>query len=158
MELIGKDTYKTDGIDVLGPHKFFSMSVLYAPLLSSDATKLYFYLLGENSMNQKTQKHERLCNCLNMSIVEIQDAREMLEQMGLLKTYVKDYERYHGYIYYLRSPLTPGEFLNHEIFCRMYIKTVGVQAYETTLTLTQIRDTERNGYDEITKPFSSTLL
>ena len=47
MELKANDMYRIECQDSISANELFSLSVLYAPFLSSLATQLYCYLIAE---------------------------------------------------------------------------------------------------------------
>lgn len=158
MELKSKDVYKIECQNVIGSDQLFSLAVLYAPLLSANATKLYCFLAAEANRGRGSLKHERICQVLNLTIMEVQQAREQLEQLALLKTYYRagSYCGYYNYQVWL--PLLPAEFLKNDIFGRMYAKLAGVQQYEQSKQMSVRTFTELTNYEDISKPFSNRCM
>ncbi|MCI9524319.1 MAG: DNA replication protein DnaD [Erysipelotrichaceae bacterium] len=105
-----------------------ALHLLYGPLIGDDALLLYGQLYALHHMPFKIKNHLLLHKLRKMSMERLQQARIVLEQYLLLKTY------YHGskneYVYVLCAPKSGMDFLNHEVFGRLYLKEMGKQVYE----------------------------
>lgn len=70
---------------------FVSFSKLYAPLLSSDAYKLYLYMCSEISIYDVVKSYKNkvseICLVLGFNEKVFHEARENIEALGLLKTF-----------------------------------------------------------------------
>ena len=88
-----------------------TMSLLYAPLIGSDAFMLYFgfvSLLERNNMKSESMIHQDLFDIYSLKNNEFLNARYKLEGIGLLITY----EASDGsYLYYICPPLTAKSFI-----------------------------------------------
>ena len=88
-----------------------SVSLLYAPLIGSDALMLYLgfsSLLERNNLKNEKLTHQDIYDIYSMKKNQFLSARYKLEAIGLLMTYeTKD----NGFIYVLCPPLTPKSFL-----------------------------------------------
>ena len=80
----------------------------------------------------------------------IKEAREALEAVGLLKTYLK-YGDYNNYLYEIYSPLLPSEFFNHPILNVVLYNNIGAIEYEYLKKLYQKIKIDTKDYIEITK-------
>lgn len=72
-------------------YNFVSFSKLYAPLLSSDAYKLYSYMCSEISIYDVVKSYKNkiseICLLLGLNEQSFHEARKNLEALGLLKTF-----------------------------------------------------------------------
>ncbi|MDD6468105.1 MAG: DnaD domain protein [Erysipelotrichaceae bacterium] len=158
MELKANDYYRIECQSSLSATELFSLSVLYAPFLSPLAGKLYYFLISEANHMATPLKHERICSILNESIIHIEQARGQLEELLLMKTFYRVQDETEYYIYQMKMPLLPSEFLKHDVFGRMYAQFVGLQQYEVTKQMCIHPDERKEHYDEITKPFQNRFL
>ena len=125
MELFEEDFYLVENpnirIDLLD---FFA---LYQPLLGQKAISLFVTLYSE-SRQSDFNEHRRLCKLMNLSIDEIEEAREVLEKYSLVKTFYNEVEN--EYVYRLIEPLSNEKFLNHAVFGLQYQNMVGLTEFE----------------------------
>ncbi|MEG0314103.1 MAG: DnaD domain protein [Erysipelotrichaceae bacterium] len=95
-----------------------TLLLLYHPLIGSDAYVLYnlLYLLGTS--NVKIKNHRYIKEITNFSILQIEQARIILEQFLL----VRSYNTNDSYIYEIYPPMKANAFLANDIFGRLYLK------------------------------------
>lgn len=100
---------------------------LYQPIVGYKAISLYLTLLTECE-NQKTtslSSHQVIFNRTKMNASDFVDSRQLLEAVGLLKTYLttlKDNKLYH---YDLYAPKTPKLFFDNTLLFGLFLKNVG---------------------------------
>ena len=158
MELKANDMYRVECFDSISANELFSLSVLYAPFLSSLASQLYFFLVAEANMSPVALSHDRMCAVLNQNIVDIESARGQLEELQLLKTYCRQEDSCDYYVYKIVMPLLPYEFLKHDVFGRMYAQAVGLQQYEITKQMCTRPNEKKENYVDVSKPFQNRFL
>ena len=112
--------------------KITLLSHLYQPIIGFAAVSLYLTLC--NDLNQKKDdneafNHHHLMTIMQLKLDSILEAREKLEGIGLLKTYLKEGE-INEYIYVLYSPLSAFEFFNHPILNIVLYNNIGTKEYE----------------------------
>ena len=99
----------------------------YTPIIGSLATSLYLNLwidLKNKDLESEYLLHNHILNILKCSPNAFIEARESLEAMGLIRTYVKE-DNVLVYLYELYSPLSPVEFFNHPILSVVLYNNVG---------------------------------
>ncbi|MEG0794577.1 MAG: DnaD domain protein [Bacilli bacterium] len=104
----------------------------YEPIVGHLAISLYLTLWNDLSQNKQISRdlnHHHLMSILKCPLNVIKEAREGLEAVGLLKTYVKS-GNVNNYIYELFSPLTPNEFFNHPVLNIVLYNNIGASEYE----------------------------
>lgn len=74
--------------------------------------------------------HHHLVSTMQLKLNDIVIAREKLEAVGLLKTYVKE-ENVNNYVYVLYSPLSVNDFLNHPILSVVLYNNLGKKNMKT---------------------------
>lgn len=97
---------------------------LYMPILGSEASMLYQYMLIERG---RSGTHHRFMQHFGWSLSYFQKLREKLEAMQLVKTYASEDE---VYVYVLKAPLAYTQFFGHGLFSSLLLKTVGNAHYE----------------------------
>jgi replication initiation and membrane attachment protein len=113
QELLPIDRYKVTSDGLLHFYDQKVLTFLYQPLIGSTAFSLYMTLwaeLEENRLWSDTTTHHSLMNSLDTNLKKIYYARQKLEAIGLLKTYVKVEEDERSFIYELKPPLNPETF------------------------------------------------
>jgi len=158
MELRARDDYRVECVDNISATELYSLSVLYAPILSSNAIKFYLFLVSEAMYANQRFTHQRICSILDMSIMEIENARFSLEEMLLMKTFYQHLSSVDHYVYQMKLPLLPNQFLDHNVFGRLYVHAVGKQQYEITKQLCAKVHEPIQNYTEVTKPFQNKFM
>ena len=100
---------------------------LYQPIVGYKAVSLYFTLLTEVD-NQKINpiiSHRVLFNRMQMNTGDFVDSRQLLEAVGLLKTFVSPLKGAKLYQYELYAPKTPKLFFDNTLLYGMLIKSIG---------------------------------
>lgn len=150
--ILPADRYKIINKTLLSNLDKDNLIYLYGPIIGSLAVSLYLLLwqdLGTLDESEGLLHHHLLCalKCTNKAL---KDARESLEAVGLIKTYVKE-ENVLSYIYELYSPLTAQEVLNHPILSVVLYNNLGSEEYERYVKKYQKKRFDYTGYTEITR-------
>ena len=125
----------------------------YTPIIGPLATSLYLDLwqdLHKNGQDSDYLIHNHLLSLLKCSPNSFIQARESLEAVGLLKTYVKE-DNVLIYLYELYSPLSPVEFFNHPILNVVLYNNIGADEYNNLLKEYQKIKVDYTGYVDISK-------
>lgn len=155
VTLLPADTYVVVNKTIVSEHNRKLLTMLYQPIIGGISTNLYFTLWSNLDMEQVMSKeftHHSLMAITGFSIDDIIEAREKLEGIGLIKTYVKK-ESINQYIYELYSPLGADEFFNNPILSTALNNTLGALEYERLISYFSIPKVNLRGYDEITSSF-----
>ncbi len=132
---------------------------LYQPIIGSIAVNLYFTLwsnLDRNGINSMEYTHHYLMSNMRLKLEDILEAREKLEAIGLLCTYLKK-GNINEYIYELYSPLDPNEFLNNPILSITLYNHVGEKEYKKIIELYKEVKFNKNDYENITSKFNDVF-
>ncbi len=130
------------------------LSLLYQPIMGSIAFNLYVTLWG--FIGNEQANHYDIINSMQLSLEDICTAREKLEALGLLKTYVKK-GQVNVYIYELYSPLTVNEFINNPILDTALFNNIGKKTYQYILNKFSIPNINLNEYKDISKSFKDVF-
>ena len=86
----------------------------------------------------------------------IKKARESLESVGLLKTFVKEDENQNKYVYELYSPISPNEFLNHPVLSVVLHNNVGDKEYNDIVSFYKRVHYDLKDYKDISSTLNDT--
>ena len=113
IPLMPADTYIVKNNTILNSENKVALIKLYQPIIGAISINLYQTLwsdLDVQSIISEENTHHNLMVKMRLNLNEIIEAREKLEAIGLLKTYLKK-DNINNYIYELYSPLYPKTFL-----------------------------------------------
>ncbi|MBT2686457.1 replication initiation and membrane attachment family protein [Bacillus sp. ISL-37] len=138
------------------------LTFLYQPLIGPACLSLYMTLwaeLEENRLWSQSGTHHNLMTIMDMNLKDIYQARQKLEGMGLLKTYVKNSEEGRSFIYELQPPLTPEQFFLDGMLNVYLYRKVGKNQFLRLKRFFSDKSAEsESGYEEITKAFQDVFL
>ena len=133
-----------------------TLSLLYAPLIGSDAFSLYMYfnsLLERNKLACESLTHKDLFTIFSLKPKTFLEARYKLEAVGLLRTYYSEDE----YIYILNAPLTAKSFIK-DVSLGLYLYTkLNKELYDYIYSHFKIAKIDKEGYENITKTFDEVF-
>ena len=118
MSLLPADTYVVVNKSIITEEDKNNLISLYEPLIGPISLALYFTLLHDVRLTKYISEdftHHHLMNVMKSSINTIIEAREVLEGVGLIKSYLKEGET-NSYVYEIYSPLSAQEFFSSPIF------------------------------------------
>lgn len=136
------------------------LTMLYQPIVGSTAISLYFTLWSyldsyEIISNDLTYRH--LMKSTGLNIDKIMEAREKLEAIGLIKTYVNETTDVNNYLFELYSPMRPNDFINDPILSTLLHDTVGKKEYHDIIAYFKIPNINLSKYKDISSKFSDVF-
>lgn len=153
VTLLPADRYVIVNKTILSNFDKKILITFYEPIIGHLSVSLYLTLwndLEEGKQISRELNHHHLMSILKCPLSVIKEAREALEAVGLLKTYLK-YGDYNNYLYEIYSPLSPSEFFNHPILNVVLYNNIGAIEYEYLKKLYQKIKIDTKDYIEITK-------
>ena len=160
MELIvPADKFVVINKTILNDNDRKLLIMLYQPLIGSIAINLYLTLwsyLDKNEIVSNDWNHGQLSSSMKLNIEALNEAREKLEAIGLLKTYVRKSE-INDYIYELYSPLNVYDFFTNPILTTTLYNQVGKDEYQKIVDYFKIPKISLNGYEDITSRFTDVF-
>ena len=132
------------------------INMLYQPIIGHVATSLYLTLLNDLDkmmIMSGEHTHHHLMTIMQLRLDSIVNARERLEAIGLLKTYLKT-DNINHYVYMLYSPLSASEFFSHPILNIVLYNNLGKEEYDQLLNFYKIPRINLREYEDITKSFT----
>lgn len=157
--VLSSDTFVVVNKTILNDNRTLLIN-LYQPLIGVIAVGLYNTLwsfLDRLELVSLEYTHNTLLNNMMISCNEFKEAREKLEAIGLIKTYVKN-ENINNYVYELYSPMSAKEFLNNPILNTALYNAIGAKEYERTIEFFKIPYINLRNYEDVTSKFSDTFI
>ena len=131
------------------------ITMLYQPIIGYTSVSLYFTLIDDLEKSCKFT-HHHLMTVMQLRLDDIVSARERLEAVGLLKTYIKQGD-VNNYIYQIYSPISAHEFFNHPILNVVLYNNIGKKEYEDALNYYKIPRISLKDYDDVTAKFDDVF-
>lgn len=135
------------------------VTTLYQPIIGNTAVSLYFTLIDDllkREIMSNEETHHHLMATMQIKLESLVIAREKLEAVGLLKTYVKK-EDVNNYVYVLYSPMSASEFLNHPILNVVLYNNIGKKEYDKIINYYKVPKINLKDYEDITANFNSVF-
>jgi replication initiation and membrane attachment protein len=154
--ILPADTYMVMNNTVMNDIDRQVLTMLYQPIVGHLPIGLYFTLwsdLDKTEIMSLEFTHHHLMNRMQLKLEDIIKAREKLEAIGLIKTYLKKDNNNH-YVYLLYSPLSAHEFLNNPILNVILYSNVGSNEYSKIVNYFKLPKINLNEFEDITNSFS----
>lgn len=154
--LMPADTYIVINRTILNDHDRKLLVMLYQPIVGSIAINLYFTLwsyLDKTEIMSTSWTHHHITNSMGITLSEFISAKEKLEGIGLLKSYVKS-GTVNNYVYEMYSPLSAFEFFNNPILNTVLYTNIGNDEYKKIKEYFKVPRINLNGYEDITLKFN----
>ncbi|HIT10518.1 MAG TPA: DnaD domain protein [Candidatus Onthousia faecigallinarum] len=135
------------------------LTMLYQPIIGYTAVSLYFTLIDDLDSLYRTSEdlnHHHLMATMQLKLEEIIIAREKLEAVGLLKTYMKE-GNVNSYVYLLYSPISANEFFNHPILNIVLYNNIGKKEYDRRQQLFKVPKINLKEYQDISLKFNDVF-
>jgi len=129
-----------------------AVSLLYGPLIGSDAAILYFALaalLERNNLKSEEIIHQDIFDLYSLKPNDFLKARYKLEGIGLLVSYLDEDK----YIYVLCPPLSPKTFIKDVTLGLYLYSKLRKETFEFIYNHFKIEKLDKNKYKNITKSF-----
>ena len=112
VNLLPADTYIVVNNTTLKDNDRLLLTMLYQPIIGGVAINLYFtfwVFLDKRELVSSEWTHHHLMSSMRVDLENLKQAREKLEAIGLIKTYIKK-GSVNSYVYEIYSPVSPYEF------------------------------------------------
>lgn len=160
MNLLPADTYIVENSSILTEIDKKVIINLYEPIIGSNSVSLYLTLwsdLDKMELISSNYTHHHLMTILKSNLENIKIARESLEAVGLIKTFIKESDNINEYIYELYSPLSAYEFLNHPVLSVLLLNNIGEIEFNNIKRYYRKRSIPKTDYKEITSTMNETF-
>ncbi len=159
ISILPADTYTVINKTVITDKDKKLISMLYQPIIGFAATALYFTLiddLDKQEIISSDLTHHHLMATMQLRLEDIVIAREKLEAVGLIKTYMKK-DNINQYVYLLFSPINAHDFFNHPILNVVLYNNLGKKEYEKVLNYFKVPRINLKEYEDITSSFDEVF-
>ena len=156
ISILPADTFSVYNKTLLNDHDRKLLVMLYQPIIGYKAVSLYFTFwtyLDKNEVISNEWTHHHLMTSMRLKLKDIVEARQKLEAIGLIKTYMKK-GNINNYIYELYSPLSAHEFINNPILATALYNNVGTFEYDKIISYFKVARINLKEYEEITSSFN----
>lgn len=159
ISLLPADTYTVINKTILTEVDKNNLISLYEPIIGPIPVSLYLTLwrdLDKLEIMSIDFTHHHLMTILKSDIETLKKARETLEAVGLLKSYLKEGD-INTYVYELYSPLSAIEFFNNPVLNIVLYNNIGKNEYDMLKIAYQKINYDLREYVDVTKPMNSTF-
>ena len=159
ISLLPADTYNVVNKTILTEVDKNNLISLYEPIIGPIPVSLYLTLwrdLDKLQIMSVDLTHHHLMTIMKSDLESIKKARETLEAVGLMKSYVKEGD-INTYIYELYSPLSANEFFNNPVFNIVLYNNIGKNEYDMLRVEYSKMNLDLKEYEEISKPMNLTF-
>ena len=159
LTLLPADTYTVINKTVITDSDLKLVSMLYQPIIGFTAVSLYNTLVNDLDKLQIMSEeftHHHLMSTMQLKLQDILIAREKLEGIGLLKTYIKK-DSVNSYAYLLYSPISANEFFNHPILNVVLYNNLGKKEYDKLLNYYKVPKIVLKDYEDVTASFDDVF-
>lgn len=156
MDVLPADTYVVVNKTIFSNNDRRILTMLYQPIIGSAAVNLYFTLwsfLDRNEVKSIQWTHHHLMVNMGLKLDYIIEAREKLEGIGLLRTFVKK-DNVNKYVYELYSPVSGYDFFSNPVLSVALYNCLGKSEYEKTKSFFKNPRVVMSGYEDITCKFN----
>ncbi len=157
--ILPADTYIVVNKTILSDQDRKIITMLYQPIIGHTAVSLYFTLIDDllkRELMSDEFTHHHLMATMQLKLGDIVIAREKLEAVGLIKTFVKK-ENVNNYVYVIYSPLPVTDFLNHPILGVVLYNNLGKKEYEKLSNYFKIPKINLRDYEDVTATFNDVF-
>ena len=159
ISILPADTYTVYNKSIITDYDKKLVSILYQPIIGYSATCLYFSLINDldnDLVISGELTHHHLISMMQLGLQDILIAREKLEAVGLLKTYMKK-DSINQYVYLLFSPISAHDFFNHPILNIVLYNNIGKKEYEKVLNMFKIPKINLKDFSDVTASFDDVF-
>ncbi|MDO5375532.1 MAG: DnaD domain protein [Staphylococcus rostri] len=134
------------------------LSRLFTPLIGAESIGIYQFL---NQFSQSTFEdgltHYTLMSELKMNLVKFREHVDLLEGIGLVRTFVQHSDETTQFVYQLLPPPSPHDFFNDPMLSIYFYQVVGQQRYHQLKSHFIIPQPDLTGFMDVTKKFTDVF-
>ena len=159
ISILPADTYIVVNKTVIREDDRRLLTMLYQPIIGYTAVSLYFTLIDDLDELKRISNdltHHHLMSIMQLRLEDIMIAREKLEAVGLLKTYLKK-GNVNNYVYLIYSPINANEFFNHPILNVVLYNNIGKREYLKRQEMFKIPRVRLTDYEDVSCKFNEVF-
>ena len=150
--ILPADTYIVVNKTIINESDRKLVTMLYQPIIGHTAVSLYFTLIDDlikRELMSDELTHHHLMSTMQLKLTDIVIAREKLEAVGLLKTYLKKD--------HVNKPISASEFFSHPILNVVLYNNLGKKEYDKLVNCYRIPRINLKDYEDITAKFNEVF-
>ena len=159
INVLPADTYTVVNKSIITEKDKRIISLLYQPIIGHAATALYYTLiddLDKSELISDDLTHHHIMTNMQLSLENLIIAREKLEAVGLIKTYMRQ-DNINHFVYLIYSPLSAIDFFNHPILNVVLYNNLGKVEYEKMVSIFKMPRINLKDYTDITCSFDEVF-
>lgn len=159
ITLLPADSYRVYNQTLLNENDKKIIINLYGPIIGLNAVSLFFALWSDLDKEETVSDHfthHHLMTILKSDLESIKKARQCLEAVGLIKSYLKVNENINEYIYELYSPLSPKEFFSHPVLSVVLYNNIGDKEFNNLVNFYKKKSIDFTNFVEVTASMNQT--
>ncbi|WP_086427578.1 replication initiation and membrane attachment family protein [Staphylococcus cornubiensis] len=152
-----------DGFIVMRQFQYHSvhydiLNRLFTPLIGAEAIGVYQFLNQfESATFDQGFTHYTIMSELKLSLSRFREFLDLLEGIGLLKTFVRQSENTTQFVYELIPPPTPERFFNDPMLSIYFYQVVGQERYHALKKHFMPVKQDLTGFSNVTKKFTDVF-
>ena len=157
--LLPLDNFYVVNKTILDDQDRLTLTLLYQPIIGSIAVSLYLTLwsfLDKNKITSTSNTHNDLVVSMQLKLEDIKEAKDKLEAIGLIKTYLKKGD-VNNYVYELYGPLSAFEFINNPILNTALYNNINKKEYKRIIDSFTIPKTDLKDYKNVSCNFKDVF-
>jgi len=154
--LMPADTYIVINRTILNDQDRKLLVMLYQPIVGATAINLYFTLwsyLDKTEIISSAWTHHHITNSMGINLSEFVSAREKLEGIGLIRSYIKK-DTVNNYVYEMYSPINANDFFNNPILNTVLYTNIGNDEYKKVKEYFKVPRINLSSYEDVTAKFN----
>lgn len=150
-----KDFYEIRLASTITNNDVLVLVSLYQPIIGHVSLSLFLTFWTFHQTNEvEPSSHEQLFARMDINLSAFNLARQRLEAVGLIRTYMNKRRDFNYYTYVLYAPLTAYEFFNDPLFSGLLIKTTGITEARKLTHLFKADDEVSSDNKEVSASFA----
>lgn len=136
------------------------LTFLYQPLIGPVCISLYMTLRNQielGKLRSEPTSHYYIMNLLDLNLPEIYSARQKLEAIGLMETFVKKDDDLRLFLYVLKPPLSPRQFFSDGLLNIYLYQKIGKEYYQRLKHGFADEAIPQDGFENVTKAFQDVF-
>ena len=157
--LLPLDNFYVINKTILDDQDRLTLTLLYQPIIGSIAVSLYLTLwsfLDKNKVTSTINTHNDLVVSMQLKLEDIKEAKDKLEAIGLIKTYLKKGD-VNNYVYELYGPLSAFEFINNPILNTALYNNINKKEYKRIIDSFTLPKIDLKDYKNISCNFKDVF-
>lgn len=155
-KVLPADTFVVINRTILNEQDRKILTMLYQPIIGGNCVSLYLSLwsyLDKLEVMSLEYTHHNLMTHVCSGLESLIEAREKLEGVGLVRTYLKK-GNINNFVYELYSPLTPSEFFNNPVLSVSLYNNIGKNDFKKLKQYFENPKINLDDYEEVSCSFS----